>query len=390
MTGISSSLRTLCVHRPGALDGRDKSLSLPIDRSSTFFQDEEAQRLTASGRWSEALVYARYGNPTLEAVEAHLASLEGAERALLFSSGMAAIHALLLACHRPGQPLAVSTDLYGGTAELVTSLEALGLDVVRFDPQQDGDLEAALAQAPSLVWAETVSNPTLRVTDVPELAAQCHAAGAQLAVDATFSTPVLQRPLSQGADFVVHSATKALGGHSDLLAGVVLGSDEALNDVWSWRKKGGATLSADGAWLLERGLATLALRMEASGRSALEIAQALEGDSRVARVLHPHLASHPDHERASRILSGPVGLVSFELAGGDDALRPFVDRLQLVLDAPSLGGVETLVSLPRTMSHAALTDAERAAQGIGPGFVRLAVGIEAAEDLVADLLQALG
>lgn len=384
------ALRTRCVHRPQRPDAAHPGLALPIDRSTTFVQGDAARALTDAGRWDEALVYARYGSPTVSAVEDHLADLEGAERCLLFGSGMAAIHAALLGLREPGRPVAVARELYGGTSDLLGALADLGVEALPFSVTELETLEAALAAGAGLVWLETVSNPTLRVADLGAVIALSRSAGARVVVDSTFTSPILAQPLELGVDAVVHSATKLLGGHSDLLAGAVLGSAGTLDPVRQWRKRAGGSLDPQGAWLLERGLATLALRVEAAGRGAVAVAEALDADPRVAWVSHPSLPGHPDHELARRALAGPVPLVAFGLRAGDDALRPFADRLRLALDAPSLGGVETLVSLPAFMSHVGLTPAERAAVGIGPGTVRVAVGIEEPLDLVEDLLQALG
>ena len=383
-------LRTRCVHRPRRPDGTHPGLVLPIDRSTTFVQGGAARELTDAGRWDEALVYARYGSPTVAAVEEHLADLEGAERCLLFGSGMAAIHAALLGLRAPGRPVAVARELYGGTSDLLGALTELGVEALSFSATDPGSLEAALAAGAGLVWLETVSNPTLRVADLGTVAALARAADARVVVDSTFTSPILARPLELGVDAVVHSATKLLGGHSDLLAGAVLGAAGTLDPVRQWRKRAGGSLDPQAAWLLERGLATLALRVEAAGRGAVAVAEALDADPRVAWVSHPSLPGHPDHELASGALAGPVPLVAFGLRAGDAALRPFADRLRVALDAPSLGGVETLVSLPAYMSHVGLTPEEREAVGIGPGTVRVAVGIEDPHDLAADLLQALG
>lgn len=385
-----SSLATRCVHGPRRPAPGSEGLVLPIDRSSTFLQHEASRRAIDEGRWSEVPVYSRYKNPTVQAAEEHLADLEGAERALLFASGQAAMHATLLSLARPGRKIACARQLYGGTLDLLTVLRDLSIESILFDPFEEASLARALAEEPCAVLVESVSNPTLRVADLPRLAARVHAVGAALLVDATFASPVLQRPLELGADLVLHSATKFLGGHSDLLAGVVLGSAAALDPIWLWRMRAGGILDPAAAYLLVRGLMTLCLRVRAQGQGALALAQALTTCPAVSRVLHPCLPSHKDQTLAAQLLAGPVPIVSFELEGGDEALRPFVDRLRLAQDAPSLGGVETLVSLPRFMSHRSLSVEERAAVGIGPGFVRVAVGIEDPRDLVADFSQALG
>ena len=238
---------------------------------------------------------------------------------------------------------------------------------------------------------EGISNPVARVADLPKIAAQAHAAGALLSVDSTFATPVVQRPLEQGADYVVHSGTKALSGHSDVTAGVVLGSRERMEPIAHVRKVAGAILDPSAAWLMIRSLATLDLRVRAQCRAALALAEALDGVAGVTKVHYPGLVGDPSHGLAqSHLAPGLFGSVlAFELEGGDAATRPYVGRLKLAIDAPSLGGVETLVSLPWAMSHVAMSPEERAAAGVAPGCVRVAAGIEDPVDLVDDFLGAL-
>ncbi len=362
---------------------------MPLVRSVTFAQSDATYAALAAGRTREVAIYARYSNPTVEIVEERLAALEGAEQALVFSSGMAALHAAILATVPAGGTLVVADRLYGGTIDLLHGgLELLGFHVRTVDVSDAESLQSAIDGA-SLVLCESVSNPTLDVTDLPLIETIAHEHGARILVDATFASPIGQRPLELGADLVMHSATKFLGGHSDLVAGVIAGSAAALEPIWTWRKRAGGCLDPQAAWLLARGLATLALRVRAQERGAQKIASFLASHPAVARVLYPGLASHPTHELADRLLDNYGSMVSFELGGGDEAAMRFVRRLELVIDAPSLGGVESLVSLPRFMSHAHLSDAERRAAGIGPGFVRLSVGIEDPEDLLSDLAQAL-
>ena len=283
----------------------------------------------------------------------------------------------------------MASQVYGGTRALLRDeLGPRGLGVVEFDVARPADLEE-LGQV-SAVIVESLSNPNLLVADLPRLVAVCRASGATLIVDATFATPVLQRPLSLGADLVVHSATKALGGHSDLSAGVVAGGGELLGRARDVRRRLGAVLDPAPASLLERGLKTLALRVRAQVEGATALARALEAHPKVRAVHYPGLESHPDYERAGELLSGAGGVLSFEHVDGDAALRPLTGRLELAIDAPSLGGVETLVSLPAFMSHAGLDEQELRRAGVVPGLVRVSVGIEDPDDLVRDFERALG
>jgi len=369
-------------------------VSPPLRRSSTFLQHEGTYALTDAGDWVSPLVYSRYRNPNVDDCERRLALLEGADEAVLFASGMAAIHAVMHAALPGGRGrVAVARQIYGGTVALLAGpLAELGVETVPFDVGDPASLESALAGGAALVHLEGISNPVCEVADLPRVVAAARAAGASVSVDSTFATPVVQRPLEHGVDYVVHSGSKALGGHSDVTAGVVLGRAERIAPVRQFRKVAGAIAEPDTAWLITRSLATLDLRVRAQCAAALALGEALEGRPEVARVHYPGLASSPHHALAGRmLLEGLAGSVlAFELAEGDAAARPYVSRLRLAIDAPSLGGVETLVSVPAVMSHAAMSPADRAAAGIGPGCVRVACGIEHPADLVEDFLGALG
>jgi cystathionine beta-lyase/cystathionine gamma-synthase len=381
---------TRCVHSGRRPSADQPSLVTPMIRSSTFLQHPGTYEATDAGRWDEAWVYSRYGNPTVAAVEQRLADLELAEGCALFGSGVAALHAALIAAAPPGSTIAMASQIYGGTrALLFEELVPLGYRVVEFDLGRPDELAAMGDEGISAIMVESLSNPTLVVADLPRLARHAEDLGARLIVDATFATPILQRPLELGAALVVHSATKALGGHSDLSAGVVAGGGELLARVRDVRKHLGAMLDPAPATLLERGVLTLALRVRAQVAGAQALAEALSAHGRVARVFYPGLTDDPGHALASELLSGAGGVLSFVLADGDAALRPLVSRLRLALDAPSLGGVETLVSLPKFMSHSGLSPEQCARAGVVPGLVRVALGIEDARDLVADFEQAL-
>ena len=385
---------TLCVHaghRPER-GGPGSALVPPLVRSTSFLLDDRAYALRAEGRADRARIYTRETNPTVEAVERRLAALEGARQALLFASGMAAMHALLAASLERGDHMVTASELYGGTRGLLGALLGkLGVAETVVDVGRPEAVERALTSATRLVLVESVANPTLAVADLPRLAAAAHGAGARLAVDATFVTPIIQRPLELGADVVHHSATKYLGGHGDLIGGVLaVGDDPDLaRSLWSWRTLAGGCADPEAASLLDRGLRTLHLRMAAHSENATRLAAYLQTRPEVTLVLHPSVDTHPTREVAARLLRLSSGMVSFVHGGGDGAALDFVRSLELFLEAASLGSVESLVSLPFNLSHAHFTPEERAAMGVTPGMVRLSVGVEDADDLIADVAQAL-
>ncbi len=393
-------LATLCVHRREELVAepgeRPASLVVPLDRSSTYRLDEEAYALRAAGRPDRSRVYARETNPTVEAVEARIADLEGADRTLLFASGMAALHGILMATLEHGDNLVAVRQLYGGSFGLYRKLlERLGVELRTVDLGTPQAWRDAIDERTRIFACESLSNPLTRVIDLPAAARVLEeATGARglVVVDATLATPLLQRPLEHGAHLVWHSATKYFGGHSDLIGGVVSGdarSAEVLQDVWSWRTYAGGCLDPAAAYLVDRGLRTLALRMRAHGENAERLARFLEAHPRVERVHYCGLESHVDHARSKELLRGAGGLLSFVVQGGDEEAKRVLGRLRLFSEAASLGSVESLATRPKDLSHAALSAEERAAAGIDPGLLRLSVGIEDASDLVADLEQAL-
>jgi cystathionine gamma-synthase len=362
----------------------------PIVQSSTFaFADHEAM-LAAFAAKDAGVVYSRYSNPTLSACERRLAAVEGAEAALGFASGMSAITSAVLTFARAGQRVLSQREIYGGTHEFFTHwLPRLGIEVDWFSAGDAAAFEAGLAREPAVVYLETPTNPTLRCVDLRVLCARARAAGAVTMVDGTFASPINQRPLELGADLVLHSATKYLAGHADLIAGCVLGSRERIRAVWKARKLFGGALDPHAAFLLERSLRTLAVRVEAHNQNGVEVSRYLEGHAGVERVYYPGLASHPDHEIARRQMSGFGGMVTCCVrTDGPGAIR-FAESLRLFRLAPSLGGVESLVSIPATSSHYALTAEERERAGVPDHMVRLSLGIEDAEDLIRDLEQAL-
>ncbi len=340
-------------------------------------------------------VYARYANPTVTAFEIAVANLEDGEAALAFASGMAAVHAALLAAGVHAGTSVLSTfDVYGATYSLLKRLfSELGVTTRIVDVSDLAAVEAALQEShPAALLVETVSNPLLKVADIPALAGLAHRYGAQLLVDNTFATPCLFRPLGHGADYVIHSATKYLSGHGDVLAGVVISSAANRARMFETNKLVGGNLGPFEAWLALRGLKTLALRMRQQCSNAMQLAAWLSTRSEIECVNYPGLVSHPQHALAQRLFNGQGwgGMLSFELrqAGRTEAFR-FMEALQLCQPATTLGDIYTLVLHPATSSHRSLTEAERQQAGIRAGLVRLSAGIEDPSDLQADLEQAL-
>ncbi len=359
-----------------------KPLSPPIHLASTW-RFEDAESLTASLTDRSIPLYARWSNPTVDAVEAEIAQLEGAEASLLVGSGMAAVHLALHTATRGATAILAQRDVYGGTDELLRALDwpapvaRAGVDEV---------VEAA-ADLPSgaVVYAELPTNPTARLVDLDALRA---ATDATIVVDATFASPALLRPIADhGVDVVLHSASKYMGGHHDLIGGVVSGSKAWIDEAWTWRKLFGPTLDPSAAWRIHRGLQTLTLRVERASASAAAVAAHLDAHHAVAKVHHPSLPDHPDHALCGRLMGGRGGgVLSFVLASGDAA--PFLDALQSIAVGVSLGGTHTLATTP-DLTHARVPLEDRLAAGLVPGLVRLSVGLEDVEALLADLDQAL-
>src|SRR5262245_741931 len=347
------------------------------------------------GGEQEGFVYTRYGNPTVAALEEAVAQLEEGEAAVGFTTGMAAVHAALLGVElQSGDTVVCSQDVYGATYSLLSTVFArLGVKVVFVEIEDVPSVSATITEArPKVVWIETISNPLLRLADIPALAATAHAAGAVLMVDSTFATPYLCQPLAHGADYVIHSATKYLGGHGDAMGGLVVSSRTRCEAVRTVAKLAGGTLSPFDAWLILRGLKTLTLRMQRQCENALKLAQWLVPHPRIAKVIYPGLPDHPHYALAQSLLNeGLFGaMVACELkAGTREQVMGFMDNLNLCLAATTLGDVYTEVLYPPMSSHRWLSSAERQRIGIGDGFVRISVGIEAIEDIFADFLQAL-
>jgi cystathionine gamma-synthase len=366
------------------------AVTTPIFQTSTYwFKDSAELRAYQEGRLARD-EYGRYGNPTWRAVERKLAELEGAEDAVLFASGMCAATTTFLALLPRGGHLIVTSDCYRRTRQFCREyLSKLDVETTVIEPANVEKLAAAIRPGSNLFFTESPTNPYLRVIDVPEAVRVCHAHGVRVVIDGTFATPVNHRALADGADLVLHSATKYLGGHNDLLAGAAAGSSKIIGELRQAVGILGGCTDAHSAYLLLRGMKTLALRMNRHNETGLRVARMLEAHPRVQRVWYPGLASHPDHGTARRLMRGFGGVVSFELDADLEATMRFVDRCRIPYIAPSLGGVESLIEMPVVMSYWDQPREERLRLGITDSLVRLSCGIEDTNDLLADLEQAL-
>lgn len=384
----TQNISTLCIHGGDVTDVLG-SPSMPLYDTTTFRFDSTADLLDVVSGNKNGYLYTRYGmNPSIKAIESKLALLDEAEQSLAFSSGMAAISSLFLTYARRG--IICVGDIYGGTMQLLTQqLPELGIVTHFVDSTDLEQLEQRLKIGVDLVFFETPSNPTLKIIDIAEIASLAHKYGALVAVDNTFASPANQKPLVLGADFAIQSATKFLGGHSDLTAGVISGKAEYLQNVNAWRKNLGQIISPEVAHKLARSLCTLPLRIERHNANALAIAHYLDAHPAVKNVNYPGLSETPNHELAKRQMSGYGGMLSFEINGGGDAAIALVDNLQLFSLAPSLGGTESLVSQPVATSHFGMPEQELLQRGITPSLIRLSVGLEEVSDLIQDLEQAI-
>ncbi|MGE3633929.1 MAG: PLP-dependent aspartate aminotransferase family protein [Sandaracinaceae bacterium] len=386
----TSGFDTVAVHAGDDPDAASGALEPPVVLSNAFAFDDAEDAAARFAPGADGFVYSRWRNPTVVACERKLAALEGAEDCAMFASGMAAVHAATFANLEAGGEVVATGGLYAETHRLLRGPHAqlgvrhtlvVGADLAAF--------ERAITKRTSLVYIETPANPTLSLVDIEAVARLER--GCPLVVDSTFATPYHQRPLAHGADLVVHSATKSLGGHGDAVGGAVVGSKERIAKVRAFGVRScGAALSPMNAMLIARGMRTLGLRMERASASAMTLATRLEAHENVARVHYPGLASSPDHALATRQMTRGFGaLIAFELEGGRDAGARCYDRVQTIARAVSLGDVRSLLTHPASTTHASLTREERAAASIGEGMLRLSVGIEDADDLWRDLEQAL-
>ncbi|MFO0755973.1 MAG: aminotransferase class I/II-fold pyridoxal phosphate-dependent enzyme [Byssovorax sp.] len=370
------------------------ALALPVVPTATYTFDDSAdlERFQhGDDPDPDRQEYARYGNPTVREVEKRVAALDGAEDALLFASGMAAITTTLLSLLKAGDQVVLFRDSYRMTRRFVTqTLARFGIEAILLDPGDLTSLENALGPKTRLAFSESPTNPYLRCLDLDRFAQICRRARVKSVVDATFAPPVNSRPLSHGVDLVIHSATKYLGGHNDVLGGTVSGRASMISLIREQRNVLGAVIDPQAAFLIGRGMKTLALRVSRQNETALAVAEALESHPAVERVYYPFLLSHPDQAIAKAQMRGGGGVVSFVVRGGRAGAAQAIDRFRLATIAASLGGVETLVEQPAVMSYHELDDDGLATVGIAPGLIRLSVGVEETAAVVKDVLGALG
>jgi O-succinylhomoserine sulfhydrylase len=370
---------------------------------SQFNEHSEAMFLTSSfvfGSAAEAAarfkgeqpgpIYARFTNPTVSMMEDRLAALEGAERCVAFASGMAAILATVMGLMRAGEHVVASRSIFGSTVQLFSNiLGRFGVETSFVSPTDPAEWRAAVKPNTKLFFVESPSNPLTEVSDIRALAEIAHQSGAWLAVDNCFCSPALQQPLKLGADIVIHSATKYLDGQGRVLGGAVLGSQALMEGVYTFLRTAGPTLSAFNAWVILKGLETLSIRMDAHSRNALALAQWLETQPQVARVLYPGLPSHPQHALAMAQQKTGGGIVAFELKGGKDAAWKLIDATRMLSITANLGDTKTTITHPATTTHSRMTPEQRDAAGISDGLVRIAVGLESVADIQADLERGL-
>jgi len=384
MKGDSDSLgfSTRAIHAGQPPDPNTGATIPPISLSSTFTQAAPGDH--------KGFEYARSGNPTRAALETCLAALEGTERGLAFASGLAATTAVFQALLKPGDEVIAAADLYGGTFRLLERVfKPWGLTAKYTDDSSAAGFAALVTPKTKMIWIETPTNPLLQILDIAAIAEVAKKAGALFAVDNTFASPYLQQPIALGADLVVYSTTKYLGGHSDVIGGAVVGAKTLLEPVKFFQNAAGAVPGPFDCYLTLRGIKTLALRMDRHSASANELAEWLSHQPQVAKIYYPGLKSHPGHAVAAKQMKSFGGMISIQLKGGAEVARRFLKRTHLFSLAESLGGVESLVNHPATMTHASIPREIREARGVDDGLIRLSVGIEDLEDLRADLLGAL-
>ncbi len=385
-------------NKPGTLSvwaGEEKlfaegSSTVPIVNTVTYAYDDLDEWYRVAKGEKEGHIYSRNTNPTVAVLEEKIRALEGAEAATSFSTGMAAISNSLFSLLKPGDRVVSIRDSYGGTSKLFLEfLPKLNIEVTLCETEDHESLEQEIAKGCTLVYLESPTNPTLKIIDLQRIAAAAKKEGAIVAVDNTFATPVNQNPLELGADLVIHSATKFLGGHSDTLCGLVCGNRSLVKTIFEYREIAGATLHPETAYNVIRGIKTLELRVKRHNENALAIARYLQDHPKIAGVYYPGLESHRGHDIAKRQMKGFGGVMSFELYGGYDSVKIFLQSLRFVHLAASLGSVSTLAGPPRTTSHVELSEQQRKSLGISESLIRYSTGIENTEDLLDDLKQAL-
>lgn len=382
-------LQTRALHGAAHLN-KTHALSAPIWQTTSFVADSPEAYAEVAASQHPAEFYTRYGNPTHERVEHTLAGLEGGEAALVTGSGMGAITLAVMSQIKSGDHVVAQNDLYAGARALLRDfVPRWGVETTFVDQTKVEEFAAAIKPNTRLIYLESPSNPLMRLTDLRAVTKLAKERGITTVIDNTFATPVNQRPLELGVDVVIHSATKYLGGHHDLTAGAVVSSEKFIGQAWKLAVVFGSVLSPFEAWLLMRGIRTLALRVERHNQNALALAQFLESHPKISRVNYPGLESHPQHQLARQQMSGFTGMLSFELDGGAEAAERFISKLNLPTYTGSLGGVETLIVRPAAMWSHQLTPEQRRSTGISESLFRLSVGLEDERDLIKDFRQAL-
>ena len=385
----SYDLETLAV-RAGTVRSQFNEHSEAMFLTSSFVFGSAAEAAARFKGEQPGPIYARFTNPTVQMMEARLAALEGAERCVAFASGMAAILATVMGLMKAGEHVVASRSIFGSTVQLFSNiLGRFGIETTYVSPTDPAEWRAAVKPNTKLFFVESPSNPLTEVSDLRALATIAHETGAWLAVDNCFCSPALQKPLELGADIVIHSATKYLDGQGRVLGGAVLGSQALMEGVYTFLRTAGPTLSAFNAWVILKGMETLSLRMDAHSRNALALAQWLEAQPQVARVLYPGLPSHPQHALAMTQQKTGGGIVAFELKGGKDAAWKLIDATKMLSITANLGDTKSTITHPATTTHGRLAPEQRAAAGIGDGLVRIAVGLESVADIQTDLARGL-
>ncbi len=382
---------TKSVHAGQYDDQKTGALGTPIFQCSTFYLSEASYEAIEEGRGRDEMIYTRYGNPSQWSVQEKISSLENAESSIVFSSGMAAISSTLLAILDKGSHVVSSRDIYGGTYNfLYEDLDRYGMSVTFTSPTSIDEIEAAIQENTKVLYFEALTNPLLKIVPIERLVALGKKYNLRVIIDNTFLTPYNIKMLDLGVDLVINSATKYLNGHSDLIGGTVSGSRKLVDRIWPQLLKNGGSMDPHACFLLERSLKTFALRMRTHNSNALDLATYLENHPKIKKVYYPGLASHEQHELATTQLKGKYsGMISFEIEGGDAIAHTLLKTLKLPKEATSLGGVESLISLPYNTSQASLTKEQQKAIGINDGLIRLSVGVEDIADLIFDIEQAL-
>lgn len=381
---------TKCVHGSEEPDRFLGSVTTPIYQTTTFAYRDATKLANAAIGKTDSYVYTRWSNPTVEVLERKLALLECTDDSAFFASGMAAISTSLLSFLKKGDKLLAIRDLYGETYRLIREfLPSIGVNVVFVDTTDMKSIEEEVKKGVKVVYVETPTNPTMKLVDIKSISGLCKENNALLFIDNTFASPINQKPIFLGADLVLHSATKYLNGHADVVAGAVAGKKERVARIKKLRRTLGGTIDPHSAWLVIRGMKTMAIRVKKQNENALKLAEFLESSNKVSKVYYPGLKSHPQHELAKRQMSGFGGMLSFEISGSkEDAMR-FTQSLKIAYLASSLGGVETLVSQPALLTHTQLSEEEKRKTGIKENLVRVSVGIEDTDDLLSDFANAL-